>query len=675
MITTKITGNFITVQAGGQKYALFPPTFEADGVAIPGNALRITDTTKVRDLKNGGELLELSGAYADSPYTLTAELMRFPASPFVRYRFTLHGPGALTKRSGRETLRFTGVNLAADAKVSEFSLSTFNEMTHCYEPMLAYQEAAGVLARHSFMGPIAIAETPDGCMSMAYEHGSEYGNRFLECAVENGRTRTLAIDAVKGTYCAGEPAEGYRTPWFHCGFAPDLDALLRAYREFLLRYITENTESRKPYIFYNTWNNQERNRADRGKPYLDTMNLSQMLAEIDVAHRMGIEVFVIDTGWFDGPGDWEVNRERFPDGLKEVKARLDGYGMKLGLWFNPTAAATDSRAYAENRDNVACENGKEQFLGVIWETKESYGMCLASDYADYYIEKLLRLHEELGVTYFKWDGIGMDGCNSPDHHHGTAQNSPEERAANFSYKMGLALTHIAEEVSARCPEAIFDFDATEDGRFVGLSFLSTGKYFLINNGPYYMNFDIPNAQQRFHENVNVFFHPGTARPRICRTATKYDALVPGNLFLVHYLPDAPLYSQQASIASLVLGGNGIWGDLLSLSDDDIAVFAEQLALYKRVRDCVVGAYPRVCGFIGANPEIHEKLDPAAGGGLISFFNKTGGVYEHLTQPLDAARVAEVVGADDWRVEAGRLLITVKLAPNESRVVYVIPQGK
>ena len=39
-----------------------------------------------------------------------------------------------------------------------------------------------------------------------------------------------------------------------------------------------------------------------------------MLAEIDVAQRMGIEVFVIDTGWYARTGDWQVSLERFPDG-------------------------------------------------------------------------------------------------------------------------------------------------------------------------------------------------------------------------------------------------------------------------------------------------------------------------------------------------------------------------
>jgi len=72
------------------------------------------------------------------------------------------------------------------------------------------------------------------------------------------------------------------------------------------------------------------------------MNLERTLREIDAAYRMGIEVYVVDTGWYGKTGYWQVDGTRFPDGLKRVKERLEGYGMKLGLWFNPTVAALSS---------------------------------------------------------------------------------------------------------------------------------------------------------------------------------------------------------------------------------------------------------------------------------------------------------------------------------------------
>ena len=98
-----------------------------------------------------------------------------------------------------------------------------------------------------------------------------------------------------------------------------MGAFTKRYRQFFLNEVCENTESRKPYIYYNTWNYQERKRYFNGRPYLETMHFEQMLAEIEVAHRLGVDVFVIDTGWYIKTGDWQVNRERFPDGLQEVR--------------------------------------------------------------------------------------------------------------------------------------------------------------------------------------------------------------------------------------------------------------------------------------------------------------------------------------------------------------------
>ena len=100
------------------------------------------------------------------------------------------------------------------------------------------------------------------------------------------------------------------------------------------------------------------------------------LQEIDAAHRMGIDVFVLDTGWYEKTGDWTVSTARFPDGLKAVKAKLDQYNMKLGLWFGPTSAAVSSRIvqqHPEWRMSLARQIGEPH---EIWETGgKSYDVC------------------------------------------------------------------------------------------------------------------------------------------------------------------------------------------------------------------------------------------------------------------------------------------------------------
>jgi alpha-galactosidase len=509
----------------------------------------------------------------------------------------------------------------------------------------------------------------------AYEHGADHPDSFFDFHFEcqGGKTR-LSLTARKGNYYAGQtiaPEIAWESAWLELGLeAQPLEPFMRRYRKFFLDEVCENFESRKPYIYYNTWNYQERNHYFNGRPYLETMHYEQMMAEVEIAHRLGVDVFVIDTGWYIKTGDWQVDRQRFPDGLQEVRRKLEGYGMKLGLWFNPTVAALTSRIYLEHPECQMTRGTKPLWQGMVWETEESTSMCLASGYADEYIETMVRLHEELGVAYFKWDAISQYGCDSALHDHGTQENSPEERAACYAYQMGRQMIRIVEEVTRRCPGVIVDFDITEGGRFVGLGFLSVGKYFLINNGPYFNDFDIPRSVRMEPDTINVFFYPGAARPRVCRQGYKYDAVVPSILFLTHYLPDAPELAQENSLAALALGGNGLWGDLRSLSEKDIQHIAAFLADYKQVGTAVVGSYPLVRGYPGSSPEIHEKIDPETASGLVAFFTVKEGEFTHLTQPLAVEKIIEVKGAEAWEVVEGRLRITVRLGKDGARVVWV-----
>ena len=66
------------------------------------------------------------------------------------------------------------------------------------------------------------------------------------------------------------------------------------------------------------------------------------LALAEKASKLGVERFVIDDGWFGqrkddhaGLGDWYVNKEKFPHGLKPVIDRVHALGMDFGIWVEP----------------------------------------------------------------------------------------------------------------------------------------------------------------------------------------------------------------------------------------------------------------------------------------------------------------------------------------------------
>jgi alpha-galactosidase len=84
------------------------------------------------------------------------------------------------------------------------------------------------------------------------------------------------------------------------------------------------------------------------------------------------------------------------------------------------------------------------------------------------------------------------------------------------------------------------------------------------------------------------------------------------------------------IASLILGQDGIWGDLLSISDAGVSFMASTLTRFKQVRDDITESDPVVTGIVSASPEIHEKISATTGRGAVVIFATTRGTYQYVT---------------------------------------------
>lgn len=667
-----------TVKGAEHVFDIAPPVFEVDGQMIPAVPAAPELLAMPLMLSNGATEYVYGGPLA-ADETLALEMVFWiaPENPVLRFCYRLRGGGehVLSKRNGADALRYLSLSLADLDACAEIRLSEFEELVHSFQLARHEVQPAAFAYELDLMGPILVAGDGAHTALVAYEHGSQVPDAFL--AYHLGRDRSATLQAVKGNYAAGQAikeAQPYQTIWLHfAAVAGDETALAKAYRDFICHYMTLNVESRRPYIFYNTWNYQERNKWWNGQTFLASMHQDRILAEIDVAHRMGVEVFVIDTGWYEKTGDWQVSRARFPDGLRAVRQRLERYGMKLGLWFSPTQAAVSShiaQAYAGCRMSW---EGRVAEPRPVWETEASYRMCLVSDYWQAFADELIRLARELGVTYFKWDAIGQYGCNDPHHHHGTAENSPAERADCYAFELPRYMARIVDRVCAACPEAIVDFDITEGHRAVGLGFLAAGKYFLINNGPYYRSLDDPEYAPGGGMGANVFVFPGPARARVCRTPLDYDRWIPSVLFLTHYLPDPPASSQLINLASLVLGQNGIWGDLLQMPEEGVALFAQVLDFYRQVRDDVTASSPVRQGPVGGSPEIHEKI-ASNGRGLVSAFAPAAGRYVYVTRHPVVTSYWASEGMTVTRDEMGRARLELQLDGPGAGIVFFGTEG-
>jgi alpha-galactosidase len=276
----------------------------------------------------------------------------------------------------------------------------------------------------------------------------------------------------------------------------------------------------------------------------------------------------------------------------------------------------------------------------VWESGDSYIMCLSSGYLDVLAERLIRLARDIGVRYFKLDSVWQYDCSNDSHGHGTKENTMQERRDCCAYNTAGRMSRLAQRLCEAYPDAIVDFDITEASRAVGLGFLAWGKYFLFNNGPYYRTYGLPIPSGT---DENIFTYPGPARGWICRQSLGYDKWIPSVLFLTHYLPDDPEASQLCSLASLVLGQNGIWGDLPGVSEKGRKLFGDALSHYKRVRGDVTKASLKSLGAVGSSVEFYEKINPETGRGVISVFGNTPGTYRYRVASKKLRPAAYIAG--------------------------------
>ncbi|MER7561512.1 alpha-galactosidase [Streptomyces sp. NPDC048523] len=124
------------------------------------------------------------------------------------------------------------------------------------------------------------------------------------------------------------------------------------------------------------------------------------------AAAMGVELFVVDDGWFGartsdraGLGDWTPNPDRFPAGLKPLADYVRTLGMQFGIWVEPEMVNPDSELYRAHPDWVQYQPGRKRT-----ELRNQLVLNLArEDVQEYLWERLDALLSSAPIDYVKWD--------------------------------------------------------------------------------------------------------------------------------------------------------------------------------------------------------------------------------------------------------------------------------
>jgi len=191
--------------------------------------------------------------------------------------------------------------------------------------------------------------------------------------------------------------EKLETPVFYAGYSKHgYGGASRLLNHFTVAHILPQAPNPRPRpVIYNSWEATEMNVTEAGQ---------ESLAE--KAKALGIDRFVMDDGWFGqrktdhaGLGDWYVNQEKFPNGLKPLIDKVHSLGMDFGLWVEPEMVNPDSDLYRKHPDWVLNFPGRPRS-----EQRTQLVLNLArQDVRDYVYGFLDKLLSENEIAFLKWD--------------------------------------------------------------------------------------------------------------------------------------------------------------------------------------------------------------------------------------------------------------------------------
>jgi alpha-galactosidase len=161
------------------------------------------------------------------------------------------------------------------------------------------------------------------------------------------------------------------------------------------------------HIVRGDWKNRERPvLLNNWEATFFNFNENKLLGLAKTAKELGIELFVLDDGWFGarsndkaGLGDYTVNLKKLPHGLKGLSDKLQSLGLGFGLWFEPEMVNEDSDLYRAHPEYAVRHPARKPVLG---RNQRVLDLC-NGDVRDYIVSHVGAIIDEAGLSYVKWD--------------------------------------------------------------------------------------------------------------------------------------------------------------------------------------------------------------------------------------------------------------------------------
>src|SRR5271163_3042187 len=382
-------------------------------------ALKVTFTDGNRDL-----VLHFVRATQNSPQAVELQLKDISREIYVTLRYSIDPDTGILARSADIENREKQPVVIEQAAAAQWTLPPARytlsyltgrwagEWTLNQEPILGGArviESRRGTTGHQANPWFAISRDDSQASVGPTAAGEEHGEVWFGALAWSGSWRFTVertqLDAVRVTggfnpFDFGyklKPGEHLETPIFYGGYSDHgLGGASRLLHHFEIAHILPQAPDPKPRpVIYNSWEATE-----------FRVNEAGQMALAEKAASIGVDRFVMDDGWFGqrkddhaGLGDWYVNSEKFPHGLKPLIDKVHSLGMDFGLWVEPEMVSPDSDLYREHPDWVLNFTGRPRS-----EARNQLVLNLARpDVRAYVFQVLDKLLNENDIAFLKWD--------------------------------------------------------------------------------------------------------------------------------------------------------------------------------------------------------------------------------------------------------------------------------
>ncbi|MGM0124554.1 alpha-galactosidase [Enterococcus sp. AZ194] len=354
-------------------------------------------------------------------------------------------------------------SLAIDFPDTPFELIHLNG-TWAKERMVTREALQpGIKILDSKRGSSSHQQNPFVCLAsptMTEETGEVYGfclvysgshETMIEKDPYNQTRLTMGINSFDFRWVL-EPNEAFQSPEVLMSFSDKgLNALSHSYHDLLNEHLVRGRfKKQERPVLINNWE----------ATYFN-FDEDKLLAIVDEAEKMGIELFVLDDGWFGkresdrtSLGDWYENSGKIKMGLANLSKEIHARGLKFGIWFEPEMISEDSELYRAHPDWALQIPGRGMSLG-----RDQYVLDFSREEVRAHIyQQMKTFFDEVPVDYVKWDmNRNMTEVYSK-------KRAPEEQGST-AHRYMLGLYEFMENLIAEYPTILFESCSGGGGRF------------------------------------------------------------------------------------------------------------------------------------------------------------------------------------------------------------------